>query len=394
MTVGPDGTLCVTEYTFVQGDTQCGLYIYPPSRSEKFVALDSNSNGCGAYGVDVDAVGNIYVAVNNSGINSGFTGVNNDTENEVEVFAPGGASVLRRPRNGIRPSTRGQTETSALFSSHRHIIVGRASARSLCRWAPRRAITCGLMTLNRIVIPALFVTAAFVGAITTGCHNTSTLATPTPSPVPTCASCTPLPTASPGGPTPTPSPTPTSYQPLANNDTWNYACNASVTAAKNVSTGPILQGVQTLADTLTVTDPGPPATYTLIADEANDGLGNTSVYQWVFGPTTTTLTTPGLEFGTNETVGQTSTYLAPGVGNFTTTFIGPIAAITTGGNTYSSVVEFKSVNSSPILSLYGEIDTKTQLAVGPVEIDFPNYTPALVCTLTGPPTINSVVRRH
>jgi hypothetical protein len=249
------------------------------------------------------------------------------------------------------------------------------------------------MTLNRIVIPALFVVAAFAGAITTGCHNTSTLSTATPSPVPTCSTCTPVPTATPGGPTPTPSPTPTSYQPLANNDQWSYACNASVTAAKNVTTGPILQGVQTLADTLTVTDPGPPATYTLTADEANDGLGNTSIYQWVFGSSTTTVNPAGLEFGTNETVGQMSTYLAPVTGNFTTTFMGPIAPITTGGNTYSNVVEFKSVNSSPIVSLYGEIDTKTQLAVGPVELDFPDYSTPLVCKLTGPPTINSVHRR-
>lgn len=250
------------------------------------------------------------------------------------------------------------------------------------------------MTFKRIVLPALFVAAAFAGAVTTGCRSNSTLApTATPSPVPTCAGCTPIPTASPGGPTPTPSPTPTSYQPLANNDAWNYACNAGVTAAKNVATGPILQGTQTLADTLTVNDPGPPATFVLTADEANDGLGNTSVYQWVYGATTTTLTTPGLEFGTNETVGQMSTYLAPGIGNFTTTFVGPIAPITTGGNTYSSVVEFTSVNPTPLIPLYKEIDTKTQLAVGPVELDFPDYTPALVCTLTGPPTINSVHRR-
>lgn len=248
------------------------------------------------------------------------------------------------------------------------------------------------MTLKRILLPALFVAAAIAGAVTTGCHGASTIsATATPSPVPTCGTCTPIPTASPGGPTPTPSPTPTSYQPLANNDAWNYGCNAGYTAAKNVAGGPSLQGVATLADTLTVTNGV--TTYTLTADEANDGLGNTSVYQWVFGPTTTTLTTPGLEFGTNETAGQMSTYLAPGIGNFTTTFVGPIAPITTGGNTYSSVVEFTSVNPTPIVSLYGEIDTKTQLAVGPVELDFPDYTTPLICTLTGPPTINSVRRR-
>jgi len=97
MTVGADGTLYVTEYTFVQPDPLCGLYIYPPSGSESFVALDSNANGCGAFGVDVDAVGNIYVAVNNSGLDS----TNSyaplaDTLNEVEVFAPGTTTPSRR----------------------------------------------------------------------------------------------------------------------------------------------------------------------------------------------------------------------------------------------------------------------------------------------------------
>lgn len=96
MTVGPDGTLYVTEYTFASGDPSCGLYIYPPSGAEKFVAVDSNANGCGAYGVDLDAVGNIYVAVNNSGYLSDYSAQQNDTMNEIEVFSPGGASVLRR----------------------------------------------------------------------------------------------------------------------------------------------------------------------------------------------------------------------------------------------------------------------------------------------------------
>jgi hypothetical protein len=96
MTVGPDGTLYITEYTIFQPDPLCGLYIYPPSGTEKFVALDSTPNGCGAYGVDVDAVGNIYVAVNNSGFNPNTYDTINDTLNEIEVFAPGGTSVLRR----------------------------------------------------------------------------------------------------------------------------------------------------------------------------------------------------------------------------------------------------------------------------------------------------------
>ncbi|HTX02069.1 MAG TPA: hypothetical protein VMD07_00200 [Candidatus Acidoferrales bacterium] len=242
------------------------------------------------------------------------------------------------------------------------------------------------MTLKRIVLPALFVTAAIVGAVTTGCHGSGSVAA-TPSPVPTCAGCTPIPTATPGGPTPTPSPTPTSYQPLANNDAWSYTCNAGYTANKLVTTGPILQGTQTLADTLTVTNGT--TTYAVTADEANDGLGNTSVYQWVFGNSATTLTTPGLEFGTNETTGQTSTYFAPVTGNFTTTFVGPVGTV----NGYSNVVEFTSVNSSPIVSLYGEIDTYTALAVGPVQLNFPDYSTPLVCNISGAPTINGF-RRH
>lgn len=244
------------------------------------------------------------------------------------------------------------------------------------------------MTLKRIVLPALFVAAAIAGAITTGCHSNSSLsATATPSPVPTCSTCTPIPTASPGGPTPTPSPTPTSYQPLANNDAWNYTCNGGYTATKTVLTGPVLQGVQTFADTLTVTNGT--TTYALTADEANDGLGNTSVYQWVFGNSATTLTTPGLEFGTNETVGQMSTYFAPVTGNFTTTYQGSSGTI----DGYSNTVEFTSVNSSPIVSLYGEIDTYAALAVGPVRLGFPDYSTPLVCDISGSPTINSI-RRH
>jgi hypothetical protein len=243
------------------------------------------------------------------------------------------------------------------------------------------------MTLKRIVLPALFIAAAVAGAVTSGCHGSGTVATPSPSPVPTCATCTPIPTATPGGPTPTPSPTPSSFQPLANNDAWSYTCNAGYTASKLVTTGPILQGVQTFADTLTVTNG--PTSYTLTADEANDGLGNTSIYQWVFGNSTTTLTTPGLEFGTNETVGQTSTYFAPVTGNFTTTYTGPVGTV----DTYNNVVEFTSVNSSPIVSLYGEIDTYTALQVGPVRLGFPDYSTPLVCDISGPPTINGFRRR-
>jgi len=241
------------------------------------------------------------------------------------------------------------------------------------------------MTFKRIVFPALFIAAAMVGAITTGCHNTSTVATASPSPVPTCSTCTPIPTATPGGPTPTPSPTPTSYQPLANNDAWSYACNASATASKLVATGPVVNGTQTLADTLTLSV----LPTTVTADEANDGLGNTSVYQWVVGNSTTTLSSPGLEFGTNLSTGATSMYDGPVTGTITTTYEGSVGS----RDGYNNVVEFKSVNPNPIFAALGEVDTYAVLQTGPIELDFPDNSPALTCIITGPPTINSVGRR-
>jgi hypothetical protein len=96
MTVGPDGTLYVTEYSFILNDPLAGLYIYPPNGPEKFVATSSNAQGPGPEGVDVDATGNIYVANNNAGLDStnAFTPVG-DTLHDVEVFSPLGASVLR-----------------------------------------------------------------------------------------------------------------------------------------------------------------------------------------------------------------------------------------------------------------------------------------------------------
>ncbi len=96
LTVGPDGTLYVTEYSFVRGDPLAGLYIYPPNGPEKFVATTSDANGAGPDGIDIDAVGNIYVANNNAGLdpNNSYAEAA-DTLHDIEVFAPGGASVLR-----------------------------------------------------------------------------------------------------------------------------------------------------------------------------------------------------------------------------------------------------------------------------------------------------------
>ena len=249
------------------------------------------------------------------------------------------------------------------------------------------------MTLKRIVLPALFVAAAIAGAVTTGCHgNSSISATATPSPVPTCGTCTPVPTATPGGPTPTPSPTPTSYQPLANNDAWNYACNASVTASKNVTVGPILQGVQTLADTLTVSDPGPPATYTLTADEPIRPRQHVGLSVGVrTNHDDADDTWSRIRY---ERDGRTDEHV-PGSGHrqLYNNVPGPDRADYDRRKHVQQRRRIQIGYSSPIVSLYGEIDTKTQLAVGPVELDFPDYTTPLVCTLTGPPTINSVHRR-
>ena len=110
-TVGPDGTLYVTENSFGQTtwpDPYAGLYIVPPSGTEKFVATTSDVNGAGPNGVDVDAVGNIYVANNNQSVNipsctlSGC-GWTNDSLHDVEVFSPGGASVLRHITGNYDP---------------------------------------------------------------------------------------------------------------------------------------------------------------------------------------------------------------------------------------------------------------------------------------------------
>jgi hypothetical protein len=94
--IGPDGTLYVTEYTFVQPDPLAGLYIYSPNGTETFVATTADSNGPGPQGVDVDASGNVYVVNNNSGYQSAnnYT-AQGDSLHDVTVYAPGGASVLR-----------------------------------------------------------------------------------------------------------------------------------------------------------------------------------------------------------------------------------------------------------------------------------------------------------
>jgi sugar lactone lactonase YvrE len=88
--VGPDGTLYVTEYSFNQPDPNAGLYIYPPSGPEKFIATPANANGPGPQGVDVDGSGNIYVVNNNYGYTSN-TACQTDSLHEVTVYSAAGA---------------------------------------------------------------------------------------------------------------------------------------------------------------------------------------------------------------------------------------------------------------------------------------------------------------
>lgn len=95
MTVGPDGTIYVTENSFICNDPFAGLYIYPPSGNEVFVATTSSSQGAGPQGVDVDAAGNIYVVNNDACIDLNTDTFKADTLHDIEVFAAGGTSVLR-----------------------------------------------------------------------------------------------------------------------------------------------------------------------------------------------------------------------------------------------------------------------------------------------------------
>lgn len=118
MAVGADGTLYVTEYTDFQPDPLAGLYIYYPDGRERFTATTANSNGPGPEGVDVDAAGNIYVANNNNAVvvtSSGALAEQSDSLHDVEVFSPGGRSVLRHIRGDFDPIDVGVTPDGVLF---------------------------------------------------------------------------------------------------------------------------------------------------------------------------------------------------------------------------------------------------------------------------------------
>ena len=120
MTVGPDGTIYVTEFGYYSCDAQAGLYIYPPSGSEKFVATASDTNGAGPTGVDIDATGNIYVGNNNAGYNCNSSTEQNDDLNNIQVFAPVALPCSARSpealtsfRSSLLPMGRSSSEASS-----------------------------------------------------------------------------------------------------------------------------------------------------------------------------------------------------------------------------------------------------------------------------------------
>ena len=237
------------------------------------------------------------------------------------------------------------------------------------------------MSLTRVVVPLLFVATVFAGA--TGCRSSSSTPTITPSPVPTCTgNCTALPTATPSGPTPTPSPVPSAFQPLVNNDTWTYACSNGSTATKAISTGAVVNGVQTSADTLsfsnTVLIPTP-----ITGMEAIDGIGNTLIYQWNVGNSTTAVSPPGVEYGIQRPA-PVSMYQGPVTGTITMTDTGNIGSLTVPAGTFNNVELFKAVNSQPIYPpALTEVDSWMVLGTGPIQLGFPDANGgAVTCSAT------------
>jgi sugar lactone lactonase YvrE len=95
--VGPDGTIYLTEFTFGYPDPLAGLYIYPPSGPERFVANGAEY----PQGVDLDAAGNIYVVNNSTNFNDGDASP--IAEQNLTVLSPDGGTVLRRIGGLVNP---------------------------------------------------------------------------------------------------------------------------------------------------------------------------------------------------------------------------------------------------------------------------------------------------
>lgn len=217
-----------------------------------------------------------------------------------------------------------------------------------------------------------------------GCKNSSSstpsasatpTTAPTPSPAPTGpATPTPVPTAS-----PIPTPSPQSYQPLASGDVWSYACNNGTSVTKTaIATPPPASsnGIPTFAD-MTALSSG-----SLTAIEGNDAVGNTLVFGWTLGTTTTAVNPFGLEFPINPPLGQTTTFPGPGTNNtVTVTYMGPQAAVTTPAGTFTNVVLFAVTMTNPPSPAFGSQQEYMVKGVGAVVLQFPQSAPALTCSL-------------
>jgi hypothetical protein len=100
-TTGSDETLYVTEYSFSLPDPNAGLYIYPVSGPERFVATATNANGSGAQGVDLDSSGNIYVVNNNAGFFFSNLTCQGDSLQSVTVYSQTGTLLRTIDGTGI-----------------------------------------------------------------------------------------------------------------------------------------------------------------------------------------------------------------------------------------------------------------------------------------------------
>jgi hypothetical protein len=126
-----------------------------------------------------------------------------------------------------------------------------------------------------------------------------------------------------------------------------------------------------------------PTSVYVTAYEANDSVGNTSVYQWSWnsGASTTLVSPAGLEYGVNHP--GPSTYQGPANGTITTTDTGSAGPITVPAGTYNNVELFKSVNTDSIYQpTLNEIDVWAVLGVGPIQLGFPDATTPLICQAT------------